>query len=97
MDKEYFIYIMTNYSESTFYTGMTNDIVRRVYEHKNEINDCYTSKYKISKLLYYEIFNNPNDAIEREKQIKKWGKRKKIKLINSINPDWEDLYEKLIS
>jgi len=96
MDKQFFVYIMTTYSRSAIYTGMTNDLVRRVSEHKNEINTCFTSKYKVNRLVYYEIFNDPYNAIEREKMIKGWTRRKKINLISSFNPNWEDLIEKII-
>ena len=88
--KEYYVYIMTNHSK-TLYTGVTNDLVRRVYEHKNKMVDGFTKKYNITKLVYYEGTNNVQNAIAREKQIKGLLRRKKIDLIESVNPQWMDL------
>lgn len=81
---------MTNKSK-TLYTGVTNNLTRRVYEHKNKSIDGFTKKYNIHKLVYLELFNNIDDAIRREKQIKGWTRKKKIDLIESLNPDWKDL------
>jgi putative endonuclease len=81
---------LTNKSK-TLYTGITNDLNRRVYEHKNKLIEGFTKKYNISKLVYFEMFNNPDDAIKREKQIKGWLRKKKIDLIESTNPEWKDL------
>ncbi len=83
---------MTNKSK-TLYTGMTNNLNRRVYEHKNKLIEGFTKKYNIDKLIYFELFNNPKDAIRREKQIKGWIRKKKIELIESMNPEWKDLSE----
>ena len=83
---------MTNKSK-TLYVGMTNNLERRVYEHKNKLIEGFTKKYNINKLVYYETFDNVNDAIRREKQIKGWLRIKKIKLIESMNPKWKDLSE----
>ncbi|MDD3013814.1 MAG: GIY-YIG nuclease family protein [Candidatus Gastranaerophilales bacterium] len=77
MDKQFFVYMTTNYSETSIYTGITNNLARRLYEHKSISNNCYTHKYKVNKLVYYEIFDNPIDAITREKQIKGWTRIKK--------------------
>ncbi|NWF91245.1 MAG: GIY-YIG nuclease family protein [Ignavibacteriaceae bacterium] len=90
--KDFHVYIMTNKSK-TLYTGMTNNLNRRVYEHKNKLIQGFTKKYNIDKLVYFELFNNPTDAIRREKQIKGWIRKKKIELIESINPEWKDLSE----
>ena len=92
----YFIYILTNYSNSVLYCGVTNNLIRRVYEHKEKLIDGFTSRYKIDKLVYYEEFNDPKSAITREKQIKAGSRQKKLDLIMKINPDFEDLYLKLI-
>lgn len=81
---------MTNNSK-TLYTGITNDLNRRVYEHKHKLLEGFTKKYNIHKLIYFELFNNPGDAIRREKQIKGWLREKKIGLIESMNPEWKDL------
>ena len=88
--KNYYVYIITNRSE-TLYTGITNDLTRRIYEHKNKLIDGFTKKYNIDKLVYMELFSNPEDTIRREKQIKGWLREKKVKLIGSANPNWKDL------
>ena len=88
--KDYYVYILTNKSR-TLYTGITNDLNRRLYEHKNKLIEGFTKKYNISILVYFELFNNPDDAIRREKQIKGWLRKKKIDLIESTNPGWKDL------
>ena len=93
MEKRSFIYIMTNVNNTTLYVGVTNDIVRRVYEHRNKMIQGFTSKYNITKLVYYEVFNEISDAIVREKQLKGGSRKKKEELINKLNPNWEDLYE----
>jgi putative endonuclease len=90
--KEYFVYIMTNRSR-TLYTGVTNNLERRVYEHKHKLLPGFTSKYNITRLVWYESGDNINVAIMREKQIKGWLRAKKIVLIESINPEWKDLSE----
>ena len=95
MVKDYFVYILRNYS-GNFYIGITNNIGKRVWEHKNKLADGFTKKYNIDKLVYYEIYNNPQNAIEREKQLKNWHRQWKINLIKSTNPDFEDLYEKIL-
>lgn len=92
MSKEYYVYIMTNKSR-TLYTGVTNNLMRRVYEHKNKLVAGFTSKYNIQFLVYYEAGNDVNAAIAREKQIKGWLRSKKIALIDSMNPKWKDLSE----
>ena len=89
---QYYVYIMTNRSK-TLYTGVTNDLMRRVYEHKNKMIDGFTKKYHIAKLVYYEETNDIQVAISREKQIKGWLRGKKIALIESVNPKWNDLSE----
>jgi putative endonuclease len=90
--KQYYVYIMTN-SSRTLYTGVTDDLVRRVYEHKNKLIEGFTKKYNITKLVYYEITSDVQAAIQREKQIKGWLRKKKIALIEEANPEWEDLSE----
>ena len=90
--KQYYVYIMTNRSK-TLYTGVTNDLMRRVYEHKNKMVEGFTKKYNITRLVYFEETNDIQSAITREKQIKGWLRRKKIALIESVNPKWEDLSE----
>jgi putative endonuclease len=92
MSKEYYVYIMTNRSR-TLYTGVTGDLMRRVYEHKNKLVLGFTSRYNIQSLAYYESTSDVYAALEREKQIKGWLRAKKIALIESMNPEWKDLSE----
>ena len=88
---------MTNIVNTVLYTGITNDLIRRVYEHKNKLVDGFTKKYNVTKLVYYEIFNDPKSAIEREKSIKNLLRVKKIALIKGMNPSFKDLYEDIIA
>jgi putative endonuclease len=88
--RQYYVYMMTNCSQ-TIYTGITNDLPRRVYEHKNKLAARFTRKYNIDILVYYESTSDVFSAIAREKQIKGWVRNKKVSLIESINPDWKDL------
>jgi len=94
MPHQYYVYILTNKFNRVLYTGITNDIYRRVYEHKNKLIKGFSSKYNVTKLIYYEVFDNVESAIVREKQIKGGSRIKKIKLIEGINPNWDDLYKK---
>ena len=89
---QYYVYIMTN-RRGTLYTGITNDLLRRVYEHKEKLVDGFTNKYNISVLVHYQSTSDVQSAIAREKQIKGWLRSKKIALIKSINPEWKDLAE----
>ncbi len=95
MDKQFYVYIMTNKHNTVFYTGVTNDLKRRIYEHKNKLVKGFTMKYNISKLVYYEVFEDAYNAISREKQLKAGSRKKKLDLINSVNKEWKDLYEGL--
>lgn len=95
-NKSYHIYITTNYANTTFYIGVTNDIIRRVFEHKNKSINGFTSKYNLNKLVYFEETNNIDSAIQREKQLKNWHRNWKINLIKETNPNFDDLYSKLI-
>lgn len=88
--KNYYVYIMSNKSK-TLYVGMTNNLIKRVYEHKAKLVPSFTSRYNITKLVYFETTPNVYAAIAREKQIKGWLREKKIALINSMNPEWKDL------
>ena len=89
---QYYVYILTNKSNKVLYTGMTNNLIRRTYEHKNNLVEGFTKKYNVNKLVYYDITNDVNAAITREKQIKGWIRQKKIDLITEFNPEWKDLY-----
>jgi len=91
----YYVYILSNKYNNVIYVGITNDLIRRVYEHKNKLVEGFTEKYNVDKLVYYELFNDPINAITREKQLKGYSRKKKVELINSFNPEWEDLYENL--
>ncbi len=95
MDKQYYVYIMTNITNTVTYTGVTNDLYRRIYEHKNKLSEGFTAKYNINKLVYYEVCQNVESAVSREKQIKSWSREDKVKLINTMNKDWHDLYGEL--
>ena len=94
--KEYCVYIMTNAHHTVLYTGVTNDLARRVYEHKNDLGSVFVKKYNVHKLVYYEVGDNIHSSIAREKQIKGGSRKKKIDLIKSLNPEWKDLYEEII-
>lgn len=96
MTKQSFIYILTNFEETTLYTGITGDLVRRIYEHKNKLVEGFSSKYNLTKLVYYEIFEDITQAIQREKQLKGGSRKKKIELINNFNKNWDDLYDTII-
>ena len=91
-----YIYILFSQRNGTLYVGVTSDLVRRVYEHKNNMTDGFTKEYGVDKLGYYELYGDIVSAIEREKQIKGGSRKKKIELIESLNPEWNDLYESII-
>ncbi len=93
--KSYYVYIMASKRNGTLYTGVTNDIARRVYEHKDDINESFTKRYKVHTLVYLEEHDSIEDAIWREKCIKKWKRKWKLKLIEEDNPNWIDLYNEL--
>jgi len=92
MQKTYYVYILTNKVNTVLYTGVTSDLQRRVYEHKHKLVDGFTKKYKVDKLVYYEVGNDIYTAITREKQIKAGSRQRKIDLINASNKEWRDLY-----
>ena len=94
--KSFYVYILTNKSNKVLYIGITNNLSRRVYEHKQKFLKGFTSKYKVDKLVYYEVFDDPYNAISREKQLKGWLRNKKIELISSFNPTWKDLYKEIL-
>jgi len=92
-DRNYYVYIMTNRNNVVLYTGVTNDLYRRVFEHRKKIQKSFTEKYNVTKLVYYEATNDVEAAIVREKQIKAGSRAKKIALIERVNRDWADLSE----
>ena len=95
VSKQYYVYVMTNSRNTVLYVGVTNDLIRRVYEHKEKLADGFTRKYNIAKLVYYEVFEDIGNAILREKQMNAGSRQKKVQLINSINREWHDLYDEL--
>ena len=95
INRQYYIYLMTNKRNTVVYTGVTNDLKRRVFEHKEKLAEGFTKKYNIIKLVYYEVFEDVENAILREKQIKGGSRQKKIELVDSMNKEWRDLYEEL--
>ncbi|MBU0651128.1 GIY-YIG nuclease family protein [bacterium] len=93
MDKLYYTYIITNKPNGTLYIGITSDIIKRVWQHKNKVVEGFSEKYNLNKLVYFEEYTTPEDAIRREKRLKFWKRQWKIDLIEKNNPDWKDLYE----
>jgi putative endonuclease len=93
MERTYCVYILTNQHHTVLYTGVTNDIVRRIFEHRAKLTASFTSRYNVDKLVFFEEFADPGTAIAREKQIKSGSRAKKVALIATINPEWRDLYE----
>jgi len=92
-DRQYYVYILANITNVALYIGVTNDLKRRVYEHKEKFVKGFAEKYGIDKLVYYEVSSDPESAILREKQLKDFSRRKKNKLVESFNPEWRDLYD----
>ena len=94
---KYYVYILTNKRHTVLYTGVTSDLIRRIYEHKNNADpNSFTAKYKVHKLVYFEETSDVKAAIEREKQIKSWNRERKTSLIMEMNPKWLDLYPKIL-
>ena len=90
------MYLLSNSNDRVLYIGVTNDLIRRIWEHKQDLIEGFTKKYKVHKLVYYEEFSDPESAVRREKCIKKWNRKWKDKLINKMNPKWNDLYKDLL-
>ena len=97
MQHNYFIYILTNRTNKLVYIGVINDLRRRIYEHKNKLFPGFTRKYNLNKLVYFERYQNIDEAILREKRLKKWKRSWKDDLINKANPDWKDLYSEVLN
>lgn len=91
-----YVYILASSRNGTLYIGVTSDLIKRIYEHKNNLIDGFTKKYGVHRLVYYEQTSDIESAIEREKRLKKWNRKWKLELIEKNNPDWEDLYTSLI-
>ena len=95
--KQGYVYILFNKRNGTLYTGVTSNLTKRVYEHKNKLTEGFTSEYGVDKLGYYEVFSSIKAAIEREKQIKAGSRKKKLSLVESMNPEWKDLYDSIFN
>lgn len=93
---KYYVYILTSRPGGTLYIGVTNNLVKRVWEHKNGLVDGFTKKYHIHTLVHFEIYDHPNEAIAREKQLKKWNRSWKCNIISTDNPSWKDLYPHIL-
>ena len=93
MDKQFYVYILASKRNGTLYIGITSDLMQRVWNHKNKIVEGFTQKYDVDKLVYYEIYDDAQAAILREKQLKKWRRAWKLRLIEKMNPAWNDLYD----
>jgi putative endonuclease len=92
MDKQYFVYILTNKRHTVLYTGVTSDLQQRIYQHREKLIPGFTSRYNVTKLVFYAVADNPSAAISREKQIKASSRKKKMELVDGMNPQWLDLY-----
>jgi len=93
--KKYYVYILTNKNKTTLYIGITSDLIKRISEHKNKLIEGFAEKYNVDRLVYYECYDDPENAILREKRPKKWNRRWKIELIETMNKEWKDLYNEL--
>ena len=96
MEKQPCVYILASKRNGTLYIGVTSDLIKRIYEHKNDLVAGFTRKYKVHRLVYYETHDSMESAISREKQIKKWNRDWKLRLIEERNPDWRDLWEEIV-
>lgn len=96
MGGQYYVYLLASSKHGTLYIGVTRDLVRRVYEHKSKTVPGFTTRYGVSKLVYFEVFDDPASAIAREKQLKKWRRDWKLEIIEEHNPEWVDLYHELV-
>jgi putative endonuclease len=95
MERQFYVYLLASKRNGTLYAGVTSDLVKRIWQHKNKLEDGFTKKYGVDKLVYYEIHSTAETAIRREKQIKKWRRPWKLRLIEENNPRWRDLYEEI--
>jgi putative endonuclease len=94
--KQYYVYILASRKYGTLYVGMTSDLIKRIYEHRQNFVEGFTKKYNVHTLVYYEVHNNIQEALIREKQIKKWNRKWKIRLIEEMNSEWKDLYNDIV-
>ena len=96
MEKTFYVYILSNKKSATLYIGVTSNLLQRIWQHKNHVVPEFTDKYHLDRLVYYEQHNTPDEAIRREKRLKLWQRKWKIELIEKHNPDWQDLYPKIV-
>ena len=97
MAKQFYVYILASQRNGTLYTGVTSNLIQRIWRHKQRLVDGFTKKYRVKSLIHYEVHDTAESAITREKQIKKWKREWKLRLIEENNPDWKDLYELISS
>ena len=95
MEKQFYVYILASKRNGTLYTGVTSNLIKRIWQHKNELLEGFSKKYNVKNLVYYEVHNNVGSALTREKQIKKWRRAWKLRLIEEKNPEWKDLYKEI--
>ncbi|MCX5902737.1 MAG: GIY-YIG nuclease family protein [Proteobacteria bacterium] len=96
VDKQYYVYMLASRKNGTLYIGVTNNLLKRVYEHKENLIEGFTKQYNVHTLVWYEVHNDIREAITREKQIKKWNRNWKLRIIENLNPEWKDLYGELV-
>jgi len=96
MKKQFYVYMLASKRNGTLYTGVTSNLIQRVWQHKHDMVEGFTKKYKVKKLVYYEVHDNAESEITREKQMKKWRRKWKLRLIEDSNPEWKDLYEEIL-
>jgi putative endonuclease len=94
-EKSYYVYIMASKRNGTLYIGVTNDLIRRVFEHRSDLTECFTKRYNVHSLVYIEETNDINAALNQEKRLKNWRRKRKLDLIESTNPEWVDLWEEI--
>ena len=97
MDKDYYVYVLASQRNGTLYVGVTSNLIKRIWEHKNKAIEGFAQKYNVDKLVYFEQYHDPENAIKREKRLKKYDRRWKLELIGKENPEWRDLYTDLVS
>ncbi|MBI2310159.1 GIY-YIG nuclease family protein [Candidatus Collierbacteria bacterium] len=96
-EQSFCVYLMSNPGRTVLYTGVTRNLIKRVWQHKEKVADGFTKKYNVTDMVYYEILDSPIEAIEREKQIKSWSRKRKNRLVEAENSSWKDLYDEIVS
>ena len=97
MDKDYYVYVLASQRNGTLYVGVTSNLLKRIWEHKNKVIQGFTQKYSVDKLVYFEQYRDPENAIKREKRLKNYNRQWKLELVEKENPEWRDLYTELVS